>query len=139
MRSWRLASSLKDRKIRVRSVCKSARHASELPSTARNEDMDWVATIGMHRHCRVKCKGFLIAGRIVLADRRERLVLVANKDSGPEVSAWGFLHLRGPHEQGLKPCVFEHHADGAGQRRVAPGWHIQGQHLAALDQFIERR
>ena len=53
-----LASSLKDRKIRVRSVCSSARHASELPSTARNEDMDWVATIGMHRHCRVKAKDF---------------------------------------------------------------------------------
>ena len=55
------------------------------------------------------------------------------------LSAWGFFHLRGPHEQGLEPCVFEHHADGAGQRRVAPGWHVQGQHLAALDQFIERR
>ena len=53
-----LASSLKDRKIRVRSVCSSARHASELPSTARNEDMDWVATIGMHRHCRVSAKDF---------------------------------------------------------------------------------
>ena len=53
-----LASSLKDRKIRVRSVCSSARHASELPNTARNEDMDWVATIGMHRHCRVSAKDF---------------------------------------------------------------------------------
>ena len=53
-----LASSLKDRKIRVRSVCSSARHASELPSTALNEDMDWVATIGMHRHCRVSAKDF---------------------------------------------------------------------------------
>ena len=29
-----------------------------LPSTDRNEEMDWVATIGMQRHCRVRAKDF---------------------------------------------------------------------------------
>ena len=134
-----LASSLKDRKIRVRSVCKSARHASELPSTARNEEMDWVANNRDAPALPRERKGFLVAGGIVLAHRCEGLVLVTDKDGGPEVVRGGFFHLRRPHKQGLEPCVFEHDADGAGQRRVAPGWHVQGQHLAALDQFIERR
>ena len=52
------ASSLRDRKIRVRSVCKSARHASDDPNTARSDEIDWVATIGMQRHCRVSAKDF---------------------------------------------------------------------------------
>ena len=42
----------------MRRVCKRVRHASELPSTDRNEEMDWVATIGMQRHCRVRAKDF---------------------------------------------------------------------------------
>ena len=37
---WALASSLRDRKIRVRSVCKSARHASDDPNTDRNDEID---------------------------------------------------------------------------------------------------
>ena len=53
-----LASSLKLKKIRVRSVCKSVRHASELPSTDRSELIDWVATMGITRHCRVRAKAF---------------------------------------------------------------------------------
>ena len=53
-----LASSLRDKKIRVRSVCKSARHASDDPNTARSDEIDWVATIGMQRHCRVSAKDF---------------------------------------------------------------------------------
>ena len=44
--------------MRVRSVCRSVRHASELPSTDRNELMDCVATMGMTRHCRVSAKAF---------------------------------------------------------------------------------
>ena len=55
---WAEASSLSDRKIRVRSVCNSARHASDDPNTARNEEIDCVATIGMQRHCRVSAKDF---------------------------------------------------------------------------------
>ena len=51
-------SSLKDRKIRVRSVCNSARQASDDPNTERSEEMDCVATIGMQRHCRVSAKDF---------------------------------------------------------------------------------
>ena len=88
-----LASSLKDRKIRVRSVCSSARHAFELPSTARNEDMDWNAPA-----LPGECKGFLIAGWIVLAYRGEGLILVTDKDGGPEVGHGGFFHLGGAHE-----------------------------------------
>ena len=52
------ASSLSDRKMRVRSVCNSELHASELPKTARSEEMDCVATIGMQRHWRVRAKDF---------------------------------------------------------------------------------
>ena len=36
----------------------SARQASEVPSTDRSEDMDWVATMGMTRHCRVRANAF---------------------------------------------------------------------------------
>ena len=49
--------------MRVRSVCNSDRHASDLrlPNTARNEEIDCVATIGMQRHCPGQSKGFFIA------------------------------------------------------------------------------
>ena len=53
-----LASSLRDRKMRMRSVCKSARQASDDPNTERSEEMDCVATIGMQRHCWVSAKDF---------------------------------------------------------------------------------
>ena len=42
----------------MRSVCKRARQASEVPRTDRSEDMDWVATMGMTRHCRVRANAF---------------------------------------------------------------------------------
>jgi len=52
------ASSDSDRKIRVRSVCTSVRHASPEGSTERSEEIDWVATIGTHRHWRVSANAF---------------------------------------------------------------------------------
>ena len=52
------ASSLRDRKIRVRSVYNSARQASDDPNTDRSEEMDCVATMGIQRHCRVSANDF---------------------------------------------------------------------------------
>ena len=51
-------SSLKDRKIRVRSVWTSVRHASVPDSTERSEEIDCVATMGTQRHCRVSANAF---------------------------------------------------------------------------------
>ena len=51
-------SSLKDRKIRVRSVWRSVRQASPPGSTERSEEIDCVATIGTQRHCRVSANAF---------------------------------------------------------------------------------
>ena len=51
-------SSESDRKIRVRSVWTSVRHASPEGSTERSEEIDCVATIGMQRHWRVSANAF---------------------------------------------------------------------------------
>ena len=51
-------SSANDRKMRVRSVWSSARHASDWPSTARSDEIDCVATIGMSRDWRVSANIF---------------------------------------------------------------------------------
>ena len=40
-------SSARDRKMRVRKVWSSARHASDWPSTACNDEIDCVATMGI--------------------------------------------------------------------------------------------
>ena len=84
-------------------------------------------------------KGFLVAARIVLADAGERLILVADKDGGPDVTGGGVFHHRRPAQERLEPRIFEHDADGAGERGIGAGGHIQGQHLAALDEGIEGR
>ena len=42
----------------MRSVWTSVRHASPEGSTDRSEEIDWVATIGMQRHCRVSANAF---------------------------------------------------------------------------------
>ena len=82
-----LASSLRDRKIRVRSVCNSARHASDDPNTRpqrRNrlggDNRDAAALPGQG-------KGFFIARWVVLAHGREGLIFVTDKDGGPVVGA----------------------------------------------------
>ena len=85
----------------MRSVCNSERHASELPNTARNEEIDCVATIGMQRHCRVSAKDFFIARWVVLAHRSEGLIFVTDKNGGPEVAARIRLHLGRAHEEAL--------------------------------------
>ena len=51
-----LASSLKDRKIRVRRVWSKVRQASPPWTTERSEEIDCVATMGMQRLCRVRAK-----------------------------------------------------------------------------------
>ena len=134
-----LASSLSERKIRVRSGCRRVRHASELPRTDRSDEMDCVATIGITRHCRVSAKGFLVAARVVLADAGERLILVAQKDGRPDVPARRCLHLRRPEEERLQPRILEHDADGAGERGIGAGGHVEGEHLPVVDELIERR
>ena len=83
-------------------------------------------------------KRLLIARWVVLAHRSEGLIFVADKDGGPEVDARRLLHPGRTHEKRLQPGVLEHHAHGSGQRRVRPGGHVQGQHLAPLDQFMKR-
>ena len=55
-----LASSLRDRKIRVRRVWSRVRQASPPWTTERSEEIDWVATMGMQRLCRVRGEGLLI-------------------------------------------------------------------------------
>ena len=44
--------------MRVRSVWRSARHASDWPSTARSAEIDWAATMGISRDCRVSANIF---------------------------------------------------------------------------------
>ena len=53
-----LASSLRLKNIRVRSVWSNVRQPSLLPRTERSELMDCVATMGITRHCRVRAKAF---------------------------------------------------------------------------------
>ncbi len=84
-------------------------------------------------------KGFLVAARIVLADAGERLILVTDKDGWPDVAAGLGLHLYRPAQQGLEPRIFQHDADGAGQRGIGAGGHIEGEDLPALDEDIEGR
>ena len=84
-------------------------------------------------------KGLLVAARIVLADAGERLILVADKDGRPDVAAGLGLHRRRPAQQGLEPRIFQHDADGAGQRGIGAGGHIEGEDLPALDEDIEGR
>ena len=83
-------------------------------------------------------KGLFISGRIVLADRREGLVLVADEDCRPEVVIGPALHLGRPAQKRLHPGVFEQHPNGARKGRIGPGGHVQGQHLARLDQLGQR-
>ena len=101
--------------------------------------MDCVATMGMTRHCPGEGKGFLVAAWVVLADAGERLVLVAEKDGRSDVPIGRGLHLRWPAQQRLEPRIFEHHADGAGQRGVGAGRHVEGQHLPVLNELIQGR
>ena len=51
-------SSASDRKMRERSVCSRARHASPSPRTDLSEAIDCVATMGMHLLCRVRANAF---------------------------------------------------------------------------------
>ena len=51
-------SSPSEKKIRERSVCSSARHASPSPRTAFSDVIDCVATIGMQRDWRVSANAF---------------------------------------------------------------------------------
>ena len=70
-------------------------------------------------------KGFLAAARVVLADAGEGLVFVADKDGRPDVAAGLGLHHRRPAQQRLEPRIFQHDADGAGQR-------IEGRQIDAF-------
>ena len=109
-----LASSLKDRKIRVRSVCKSARHASDDPRTDRSEEMGLGGDNRDAAALTRQRKRLLIARWIVLAHGSKGLIFVTDKDGGPEVDARRLLHPGRTHEKRLKPGVLEHHAHGAG-------------------------
>ena len=100
--------------------------------------MDWVATMGMTRHCRVRANAFsspLGSSSPTLA----KAELVADKDGRPDVAAWIGLHRRRPAEQRLEPRIFQHDADGAGQRRVGAGGHVEGEYLPALDELVKGR
>ena len=55
----------------------------------------------------------------------------------PEVFVRCGFHLRRPTQERLQPSVLEHDSDSAGQGRIGPGRHVQGQHFARLDQLIE--
>ena len=79
-------------------------------------------------------KGRFVAARVVLTDAGERLLLVTEKD---DVAIGLGLHRRRPAEQRLEPRIVQHDAAGAGKRRVGAGGHIQGQHVAVLDEVIE--
>ena len=78
-------------------------------------------------------KRLLVPGGIVLADRCERLVFVANENGGPEVTLRVRFHPCRPPEQGLEPGVFEEHAHGAGQRWIRSGGHVEGEDFPGLD------
>ena len=55
-------SSASDRMMRVRSVWSSARHASDWPSTARRNEIDCVATMGIQPRLPRQCERLLVAG-----------------------------------------------------------------------------
>ena len=98
-----------------------------------------MATIGDAAALARERERLLVAGGVVLADRRERLVFVADEHGGPHVAVRAARGLSGPSEQRLHPRVLEEDADGAGQRRVRTGGHVEREHLAVLDQVGERR
>ena len=100
------ASSESDRKIRVRSVWTSVRHASPEGSTERSEeiglrgdDRDAAALPGSARNA------FLVARRVVLPDGGERLVFVADEHGGPQVAVGPARGLGGAPQQRLHPRV----------------------------------
>ena len=64
--------------------------------------------------------------RVVLADAGERLIFVTEKDGWPHVAAGRVFHRRRSTQQRLQPRVFEHHADGPGERGIRAGRHVQG-------------
>ena len=110
----------------------TAEHGAQRADGLRGDDGDHPALPG-------EGKRFFVAARIVLADAGEGLVFVADKDGRPDVAIGLGLHRRRLAEQRLEPRIFQHDADGAGQRRVGAGGHVEGQHLPALDQRIEGR
>ena len=101
--------------------------------------MDCVATMGMTAALPGERKGLLVAARVVLADAGERLVFVAEKDGRPDVAIGLGLHRRRPAQQRLEPRIFQHDADRPGERGIGAGGHVEGQHLAAVDEVIEGR
>ena len=133
------ASSDSDRKIRVRSVWTSVRHASPEGSTERSEEIDCVATIGYAAALARERERLLVARRVVLPDGGERLVFVADEHGGPEVAVGPARGLGGASEQGLHPGVLEEHADRAGERGVRSGGHVEREDPSVFDQFGERR
>ena len=70
--------------MRERSVWSSARHASDWPSTARSDEIDCVATMGIRRNCRVSAN-LLVAGGSSSPPRANGLVFVAQKTVSREL------------------------------------------------------
>ena len=110
----------------------SGQHGAERGDRLRGDDRDAAALPGERER-------LLVARGIVLADGRERLVLVADEHGGPEVASGPAGGLGGPPQQRLHPGVLEQHADGAGERGVRARGHVEREDLAALDQLAERR
>ena len=98
--------------------------------------MDWVATMGMTRDCRVRAKAFSSpAGSSSPTDAK--LWYSSQRKTAGAVGIG--LDLRGAGKQGLEPRVLEEDADGAGEGGVGAGRHVEGDHPAGLDELMERR
>ena len=126
-------SSASDRKMGVRSVWSSSRHASDCPSTARSDEIDCVVTIGIN------------GPGTVFIERTDRMTAVDEPELTPEAAARAAVqiarplgkdplsagrrlagrHLRpagradgGDHHPPLRrPCL---HYQGADRKRIAP-------------------
>ena len=121
------------------SVRSSARHASDQPNTARSDEIDCVATIGISRDWRVSANAFSSPAGSFSPTVANVWYSSHRNMGGPEDAPRPALHLGRPAQQRLEPPLLEEHAHGARQRRIRAGGHVQAQHLAAVDHLVERR
>ena len=79
-----LLSSLRDKKIRVRRVWRSALHDSPPPRTARSDEMDCVVTMGMQRDWRVSANDF---SSLLVSRRRHRYYRILSQPVGDRTAS----------------------------------------------------
>jgi hypothetical protein len=116
----------------VRNVCVSVRQLSP-GNVDLSELMLCVATIRNAFRLARKREEFLVAGGVVLADRGEGLVFIAEEEDFAPMSVGALFHLGDAVEHGTLEIKFHERADRPGQPRIETCWKVQRDDLALLD------